>query len=93
MGERIWGLIKSQNKINYTNQGISMIEIKIREVLMEAVAMNILTDEDEIKITVPNANNIPSSTRNTRVLSNVTFSARLAGAIIKVDRIEGTVYA
>lgn len=93
MGERIWGLIKSQNKINYTNAGISMIEIKIREVLNEAVAMNILTDEDDIKITVPNANNIPSSQRNTRILSNVTFTARLAGAIIKVDGIVGTVYA
>ena len=93
MGERIWGLIKAQNKINYTNQGISMIEVKMREVLNEAVAMNILTDDDEIRITVPNANNIPSSERNTRILKGVTFTARLAGAIIKVDGIVGTVYA
>ena len=93
MGERIWGLIKSQNKINYTNAGISMIEIKIREVLDEAVSMNILTADDEIIVRVPNANNIPSSTRNTRILSGITFEARLAGAIIKVDGIVGTVYA
>lgn len=93
MGERIWGLIKAQNKINYTNAGISMIEIKIREVLDEAVAMQILTADDPIRVVVPNANNIPSSTRNTRVLSGITFEARLAGAIQKVDGIRGTVYA
>lgn len=93
MGERIWGLIKAQNKINYTNAGISMIEIKIREVLDEAVAMQILTADDPIRVVVPNANNIPSSTRNTRILSGITFEARLAGAIQKVDGIRGTVYA
>lgn len=93
MGERIWGLIKAQNKINYTNAGISMIEIKIREVLDEAVAMQILTTDDPIRVVVPNANNIPSSTRNTRILSGITFEARLAGAIQKVDGIRGTVYA
>lgn len=93
MGERIWGLIKAQNKINYTNAGISMVEIKMREVLDEAVAMNILTADDPIRVVVPNANNIPSSTRNTRILSGITFEARLAGAIQKVDGIRGTVYA
>ncbi len=93
MGERIWGLIKAQNKINYTNAGISMVEIKMREVLDEAVAMNILTSDDPIRVVVPNANNIPSSTRNTRILSGITFEARLAGAIQKVDGIRGTVYA
>lgn len=93
MGERIWGLIKAQNKINYTNAGISMIEIKIREVLDEAVAMQILTADDPIRVVVPNANNIPSSTRNTRVISGITFEARLTGAIQKVDGIRGTVYA
>lgn len=92
-GERIWGLIKAQNKINYTNAGISMVEIKLREVLDEAVAMNILTADDPIRVVVPNANNIPSSTRNTRILSGITFEARLAGAIQKVDGIRGTVYA
>jgi len=93
MGERIWALIKAQNKISYTNAGISMIEIKIREVLDEAVAMKILTADDEIIVRVPNANNIPSSVRNTRILSGITFEARLDGAIIKVDGIVGTVYA
>ena len=92
MGERVWGLVKGQNKINYTNNGISMIVTKVQEVLKEAVEMNILTDDDPIRIIAPNANDIPSSTRGTRILNGIKFSARLAGAIIKVDRIEGTVY-
>lgn len=92
MGERIWGLIKGQNKINYTNDGITMITTKMMEVLREAVDMNILTEDDPIRITAPNANDIPSVTRGTRVLNGITFSARLAGAIIKVDRIQGVVY-
>lgn len=93
MGERIWGLIKNMNKISYTNAGLSMIEIKMREVLDEAVSMFILTADDEIKIKMPNANDIPSSIRNTRIVDGITFEARLDGAIIKVDGIVGTVYA
>ena len=92
IGERIWGLIKGQNKINYTNDGISMITTKMMEVLREAVGMQILTDDDPIRITAPNANDIPSVIRGTRILNGITFSARLAGAIIKVDRIQGVVY-
>ncbi len=70
-----------------------MIEIKMREVLDEAVSMFILTADDEIKIKMPNANDIPSSIRNTRIVDGITFEARLDGAIIKVDGIVGTVYA
>lgn len=92
MGERIWGLIKNVNKISYTNAGLSLIEIKMREVLDEAVSMSILTADDEIKIKMPNANDIPSSVRNTRIVDGITFEARLDGAIIKVDGIVGTVY-
>ena len=92
MGERIWGLIKNVNKISYTNAGLSLIEIKMREVLDEAVSMSILTADDEIKIIMPNANDIPSSVRNTRIVDGITFEARLDGAIIKVDGIVGTIY-
>lgn len=93
MGESVWQLIKSVNKISYTNAGIAMVEVKVREVLDQAVALGILSAEDEIIVRVPNANNLSSAVRNTRVLSGITFEARLAGAIIKVDGIQGTVYA
>ena len=93
MGESVWQLVKSVNKISYTNAGISMVEVKVREVLDQAVALGILSAEDEIIVRVPNANNLSSAVRNTRVLSGITFEARLAGAIIKVDGIRGTVYA
>lgn len=93
MSERVWNLIKSIKKIAFTNAGIQMIVSVVREILAEAVEREILTDEDEIIVTYPNANNIPSSIRAGRVLTGIKFSARLAGAIIIVDKIQGTVYA
>lgn len=93
MGERIWEVIKNANKIAFTNAGIAMIVIKVREVLGEAVEMGILTDEDPIVVRYPNATNVPSFTRAKRTLTGITFDARLAGAIIVVDKITGRVYA
>ena len=93
MAESIWGLIKNSNKISYTNQGIGLIEVQIKQVLSQAVTQKILTDESPIEVRMPNALNVTSAQRNTRILDGVTFSARLDGAIQKVDGIVGTVYA
>lgn len=90
--ESVFGLIISKNKINYTNAGITLIESALRDVLQIAVNQEILTDESPITVTVPNALNLTSAKRATHVLSDIKFRARLAGAILYVNGIEGTVY-
>lgn len=90
--EAVFGLLISKNKINYTNAGITLIEATLRDVLQTAVNQEILTDESPITVTVPNALNLSSAKRATHVLSDIKFRARLAGAILYVNGIEGTVY-
>lgn len=52
-----------------------------------------MADSPAPVVSVPNVLNISSAVRATRVLPDVTFTARLAGAIMYVDGITGTVTA
>lgn len=79
MQENVWNLFKINSRILYTNAGIAMIESKISETLRQAVVYGILTDDDPIQISVPDANKLSSTQRSTRILTDVTFRARLAG--------------
>ena len=93
IGERLWNLLYTKERILYTNGGIDLFKAELVTVLNEAVANNILTEDDGFQISVPDANKLTSQERASGVLSRLTFRARLAGAIIYVDAVEGTVYA
>lgn len=93
LSERIWSVLYSKGRINYTNSAIEIFKAEIVTVLNEAVDNNILTNEDGFSIQVPDANKLSSQERASGYLRKVTFRARLAGAILFVDAIEGTVYA
>lgn len=92
LGERIWNVLYTKERLNYTNSSIELFRAEIVSVLNEAVDYNILTNDDGFSISVPDANKLSSSQRETGKLSKITFRARLAGAILFVDAIEGTVY-
>lgn len=92
IGERFWNLLYTKERILYTNAGIDMFKAELVTVLNEAVANNILTADDGFQITTPDANKLTSQKRASGVLSQVKFRARLAGAIIFVDAVEGTIY-
>lgn len=92
IGERYWNLLYSKERILYTNAGIELFRAELVSVLNEAVTNNILTDDDSFEITVPDANKLTSQVRQSGVLSSITFRARLAGAIIYVDKVVGVVY-
>lgn len=92
IGERLWNLLYVKERILYTNAGIELFRAELVSVLNEAVGYNILTDDDSFEISVPDANKLTSAVRATGVLSSITFRARLAGAIIYVDKVQGTVY-
>lgn len=93
IGEAFWNLLYTKNRILYTNGGIDQFKAVLVTILNQAVDNNILTDDTPFQITVPDANKLTSSERASGVLSKITFRARLAGAIIFVDAVEGTVYA
>ena len=93
LAERVWSLLYTKERINYTNSGIELFKAEIVTVLNEAVAYNILTNDEPFTIQVPDANKLTSAERASGYLRKITFRARLAGAILFVDAINGTVYA
>lgn len=93
LAERVWSLLYTKERINYTNSGIELFKAEIVTVLNEAVTYNILTNDEPFTIQVPDANKLTSAERASGYLRKITFRARLAGAILFVDAITGTVYA
>ena len=93
LAERAWNLLYTKDRINYTNSGIELFKAEIVTVLNEAVRYNILTDDEGFTIQAPDANKLTSQERASGYLRKITFRARLAGAILFVNAIEGTVYA
>lgn len=92
IAERYWNLLYTNDRILYTNDGIDMFKAELYSVLSEAVTNNILTNDTPFTIIVPDANKLTPQQRASGVLSNIKFRARLAGAIIYVDGVQGTVY-
>lgn len=90
MEENIFFQIANLPKIPYTDSGIAIIENEIRFVLNDAIGNNVIADDPEPTITVPKALDVSANDRANRLLPDVTFTARLAGAIHKVE-INGTV--
>src|SRR5699024_6332529 len=93
IAERIWSVLYSKGRINFTNSSIDLFKAELVSVLNEAVDNDILTNDDGFSIQVPDANKMSSQERASGYLRKITFRARLAGAILFVDAIEGTVYA
>ncbi|QFP93517.1 tail sheath protein [Edwardsiella phage vB_EtaM_ET-ABTNL-9] len=93
LAERTWNILYTKGRLNYTNSSIEIFKAEIVNVLNEAVNLNILTNDEGFNIQVPDANRLTSSERADGYLRKITFRARLAGAILFVDSIEGTVYA
>ena len=93
LAERVWSLLYTKERINYTNSGIELFKAEIVTVLNEAISYNILTNDEPFTIQVPDANKLTSAERASGYLRKITFRARLAGAILFVDSITGTVYA
>ena len=89
MQEELFSVFANAEKIPYTDGGIAIIENTIRGVLSMAVDAELI-DEPSIAVNVPRATDVSPIDRASRVLPDVSFSARLAGAVHKVQ-INGTV--
>lgn len=90
--ESVWGLLVNTRKIGYTSAGAAAIEGAMRSVMAEGIQVGGLAADPAPVVTVPNVLNLSSAQRATRTLPDVTFTARLAGAI-RATTISGTVFA
>lgn len=91
MRERIWFRMVNTSKIPYTNAGIAIIEAEVRAQLQEGIRNNFLADSPAPVISVPDALSVDPNLPATRTLEDLSFEARLAGAIHFVT-IRGSVY-
>lgn len=84
MAEDIFARLVNTPKIPYTNAGIAMVEAVIRARLQDAVEKNVIADDELLAVTVPDVADTDETDRANRLLRDVYFTARLAGAIHKV---------
>jgi hypothetical protein len=79
MAERLLALQVNNDKVPFTNVGISMIGNEVRGQLAEAVAAGVI--DANWTVTLPDVLSVPSADRTARNLTGVEFEARLAGAV------------
>lgn len=90
MEENIFFQVANLPKIPFTDAGIAIIQNEISAVLQDGIDNNVIADNPEPSITVPRALSVSANDRANRLLPDVKFEARLAGAIHKVI-VRGTV--
>lgn len=88
--ERIYSRLVGNDKLPYTDAGITVIETEIRAQLQEAVAAGYLAEYPAPVVVVPKVANISSANKLARLLTGITFQGTLAGAIHKTT-INGSV--
>jgi hypothetical protein len=85
--EEIFATIVVEDKISFTDAGIDQIVNPLRRILTQAVDRGILSS---FEITTPLASSFTVSQKQSRILTGVTFTGVLAGAI-HAGTITGTV--
>ena len=91
--ERVYKLLAANAKIPYTSAGLVAIESAIRTSLANGQASGAIAEADYVDgetvpgytVSVPDISTISAATRRTRILSGITFTARLTGAIHTVQ--------
>jgi hypothetical protein len=97
MRERVFGLLVGAEKVPYTDAGVDLVAAQVRAQLRQGVSVELLapgipgsTTDPPPVVTAPLVADVDPVDRANRVLPDVEFSARLAGAIHAVQ-INGTV--
>lgn len=92
LSEAIWNDLYTNDRKNFTNAGIDSFQPVIYRVLSQGIDRGILSPDYPFEINMPSADDFTAQERYSGNLSKITFTARLAGAIIRVDPIQGTIY-
>jgi hypothetical protein len=89
---QVYAALSGPLKLPYTKLGAAQIEATVKSVLKAGVRAGGLVDDENLFVTVPDVDDVDSTTRANRVFPDVEFGARLAGAIHKTI-ISGSVSA
>jgi hypothetical protein len=90
--ENIYLAMINEDKIPYTDQGIGVITNELWGVIREGQSKTGIAEDPAPTVTAPDAIDVSSADRAARLLDDVEFTFRLAGAIHAVD-ITGVVTA
>ena len=90
MAEDIFAELVRSPKIPYTNAGIAIIRTAIMARLQLAIQRSVLVDDENLAVFAPDVLDTLPDDRANRILRDVSFTARLAGAIHRVI-VRGTV--
>ena len=90
--ERIFGIQVSVEKIPFDDNGIDLIRGAVQAQITEGQRVQLFATTPKPRITTPNVTAVSESDRRNRTLPGVSFEARLAGAINKVN-VRGRVVA
>ncbi len=86
--ENIFSLLINNEKVPYTNAGISQVVSAMKEIFQQAVTRGVIAVEDGDalwSITAPRRQDVPSNDRANRLLPDINFDAVAAGAIHEVE--------
>jgi Protein of unknown function (DUF3383) len=84
LAERIFDALSTQDKLPYTDDGISIIAGEVHAQLQEGIESGFLSNSPRPTVIVPLAANVSPTDKANRVLNGVSFTAVLAGAIHSV---------
>lgn len=90
MQTNVFSLLVQSPKIPYTDLGAAVIQNAVLQTLKQGVSNGLIDGASPIEVTVPAVLDVPTNDRAERLLPNVTFSCRLAGAFHFIQ-INGTV--
>lgn len=79
--EEVFFQLLNNEKIPYTDPGIDVIVLAVRNVLRQATNQGILAADPEFTVTAPLAADVSAIDKGNRLLPDVNFVATLAGAI------------
>ena len=83
--ESVYALLVNNDKVPFTDAGITMVGTQVKNELALGVNQGYLTDDPAPEVILPKAADVPPSDKAARFLPNVQFTATLAGAIQKVQ--------
>jgi hypothetical protein len=86
---RVFALFTSTRKVPYTDLGVDTVVSIIDGALKDAARMTILAQFPEPKATAPKVDDIDATTRAGRLLPDITFDGRIAGAVHAANIVGG----
>lgn len=81
MRERVITVFLSNDKVPFTDKGISMLLAAVRAQLVDATTRTVLSEDTPFTLTAPRASAVSAANKALRRLPDVRWTATLAGAI------------